>query len=870
MALKIVEKLFGTHSERELKRIMPLVDRIESLRPTMMEMSDEQLRAKTDEYKKRYADGETLDSLLPEAFATVREAARRVLGMEHYRVQLIGGIILHQGRIAEMKTGEGKTLVSTCPAYLNALTGRGVHIVTVNDYLAKRDAEWMGKCHEFLGLTVGVVLNSMEKDERREAYKKDITYITNNEDGFDYLRDNMVIYKEQLVQRDLVYAIIDEVDSVLIDEARTPLIISGQSGKSTKLYETCDILARQLKKGEASGEVTKMTAIMGEEITETGDFIVNEKDKVVTLTQEGIKKCERFFTIDNLSDPENIEIQNNIILALRAHNLMFRDRDYVVKDDEVLIVDEFTGRIMPGRRYSDGLHQAIEAKEGVDVRRESRTLATITLQNFFNKYDKTAGMTGTALTEEEEFREIYGLDVIEIPPNKKVIRVDHDDVVFGNHQAKIDAIVRDIIETHKTGQPVLVGTATIEGSEEISARLKKEGIKHNVLNAKFHEYEAQIVAEAGVRDAVTIATNMAGRGTDIKLGEGVAELGGLKIIGAQRHEARRIDNQLRGRAGRQGDPGDTRFYISLDDDLMRLFGSERMMKIFNALPQEEGMAIEHKMLSSTIEKAQKKIESNNFSIRRNLLQYDEVINEQRELIYAERRRVLHGEDMHGEILRMISEVMDREISSVIEEGTSPDSWDLELLNRTILPIAPIRPLSMNPEDYQGWTREKLVEDVVEKTKELYEAKKVEITEAFGSEEVFPEVERVYLLRTIDQKWMSHIDDMDQLRQGITLQAFAQKDPVVEYRYAGIDMFEEMTASIAHDIVTIMLHIRRKPEAEREQVAKVTGTNKDETATRQPVRRKAKKIGPNDPCPCGKCYPDGRPIKYKNCCGRNRK
>ncbi len=866
----LFDKLMGTHSERELKKVYPLVDKIEALGPEMAQLSDEALRAKTDEFKARLANGETLDDLLVEAFAVVREAATRVLGMRHYRVQLIGGVILHQGRIAEMKTGEGKTLVATLPSYLNALEGKGVHIVTVNDYLANRDAEWMGAVHRFLGLTVGVILNSMTPEERRAAYACDITYATNNELGFDYLRDNMAVYENQLVQRELHYAIIDEVDSVLIDEARTPLIISGQSGKSTALYNACDYLAKHMTRGERKGEINKMTAIMGEEVEETGDFIVNEKEKHVVLTEAGVHRVEQYFNLANLADAENLEYQHIITLALRANYLMARDKDYVVKDGEVLIVDEFTGRIMPGRRYSDGLHQAIEAKEGVDVRRESRTLATITLQNFFNKYDKTAGMTGTALTEEEEFREIYGLDVIEIPPNKKVIRVDHDDVVFGNHQAKIDAIVRDIIETHKTGQPVLVGTATIEGSEEISARLKKEGIKHNVLNAKFHEYEAQIVAEAGVRDAVTIATNMAGRGTDIKLGEGVAELGGLKIIGAQRHEARRIDNQLRGRAGRQGDPGDTRFYISLDDDLMRLFGSERMMKIFNALPQEEGMAIEHKMLSSTIEKAQKKIESNNFSIRRNLLQYDEVINEQRELIYAERRRVLHGEDMHGEILRMISEVMDREISSVIEEGTSPDSWDLELLNRTILPIAPIRPLSMNPEDYQGWTREKLVEDVVEKTKELYEAKKVEITESFGSEEVFPEVERVYLLRTIDQKWMSHIDDMDQLRQGITLQAFAQKDPVVEYRYAGIDMFEEMTASIAHDIVTIMLHIRRKPEAEREQVAKVTGTNKDETATRQPVRRKAKKIGPNDPCPCGKCYPDGRPIKYKNCCGRNRK
>ena len=789
--------------------------------------------------------------------------------MRHYRVQLIGGVILHQGRIAEMKTGEGKTLASTLPAYLNALEGKGVHIVTVNDYLANRDAEWMGAVHRFLGLSVGVILNSMNSDERRAAYQCDITYATNNELGFDYLRDNMAVYEKQLVQRELNYAIIDEVDSVLIDEARTPLIISGQSGKSTALYSTCDYLAKRMTKGERKGEINKMTVMMGDEIEETGDFIVNEKEKHVVLTEQGVKKVEDYFHLNNLADAENLEIQHVMTLALRANYLMFRDKNYVVKDGEVLIVDEFTGRIMPGRRYSDGLHQAIEAKEGVEVKRESRTLATITLQNFFNKYNKTAGMTGTALTEEEEFREIYGLDVIEIPPNKKVIRVDHDDLVFGTHREKINAIVEEIIETHKKGQPVLVGTITIEGSEEISNRLRKEGIPHTVLNAKFHEKEAEIVAHAGERGAVTIATNMAGRGTDIKLGDGVAELGGLKIIGTERHESRRIDNQLRGRAGRQGDPGDTRFFISLEDDLMRLFGSDKMMKVFNALSHEDGMAIEHKMLSNAVEKAQKKIESNNFAIRKNLLEYDQVNNEQRELIYEERRRVLKGENMHDEIVRMIGDVIKAEVNDVIDEGQAPEEWNLLLLNRTLLPIAPIKPLSMNKDDYKGYTIDRLVDEVTEQVKDLYAKKEQEITEETGSAETFREVERVFLLKVIDNKWMSHIDDMDQLRQSISLQAYAQKDPVVEYRYAGIQMFDEMIAAISKDIVMIMLHIRKKPEVERKQEVKVTGTNKDDSGPKKPVQRKNKKVQPNDPCPCGKCYPDGRPIKYKNCCGRNK-
>ena len=865
----IFSKIMGTHSERELKRVYPIVDKIEAMGPAMEKLSDEELRAKTDEFKKRLSEGETLDDLLVEAYAVVREAATRVLGMRHYRVQLIGGVILHQGRIAEMKTGEGKTLVSTLPAYLNALEGKGVHIVTVNDYLANRDAEWMGEVHRFLGLSVGVILNSMNPDERRAAYQCDITYATNNELGFDYLRDNMAVYEKQLVQRELNYAIIDEVDSVLIDEARTPLIISGQSGKSTALYNTCDYLAKRMTKGERKGEINKMTVMMGEEVEETGDFIVNEKEKHVVLTEQGVKKVEEYFHLNNLADADNLEIQHVMTLALRANYLMFRDKNYVVKDGEVLIVDEFTGRIMPGRRYSDGLHQAIEAKEGVEVKRESRTLATITLQNFFNKYNKTAGMTGTALTEEEEFREIYGLDVIEIPPNKKVIRVDHDDLVFGTHREKINAIVEEIIETHQKGQPVLVGTITIEGSEEISNRLRKEGIPHTVLNAKFHEKEAEIVAHAGERGAVTIATNMAGRGTDIKLGDGVAELGGLKIIGTERHESRRIDNQLRGRAGRQGDPGDTRFFISLEDDLMRLFGSDKMMKVFNALSHEDGMAIEHKMLSNAVEKAQKKIESNNFAIRKNLLEYDQVNNEQRELIYEERRRVLKGESMHDEIVRMIGDVVKAEINDVIDEGQTPAEWNLLLLNRTLLPIAPIKPLSMNKDDYKGYTTERLIDEVTEQVKELYAKKEQEITEETGSAETFREVERVFLLKVIDNKWMSHIDDMDQLRQSISLQAYAQKDPVVEYRYAGIEMFEEMIAAISKDIVMIMLHIRKKPEVERKQEVKVTGTNKDDSGPKKPVQRKSKKVQPNDPCPCGKCYPDGRPIKYKNCCGRNQ-
>ena len=820
--MKVAEKLFGTHSSRELKRITPIVDKIEALRPEMQKLSDEELRAKTREYKERYQKGETLDSLLPEAFATVREAAKRVLGMEHYRVQLIGGIILHQGRIAEMKTGEGKTLVSTLPAYLNALTGRGVHIVTVNDYLANRDAEWMGKVHEFLGLTVGVVLNDMKNDERRKQYACDITYITNNELGFDYLRDNMVIYKEQLVQRDLCYCIIDEVDSVLIDEARTPLIISGQSGKSTKLYETCDILAHQMERGEASAEMTKMTAIMGEEIVETGDFIVNEKDKIVTLTEQGVHKVEEFFHIENLSDPENMEIQHNIILALRANYLMFRDKDYVVKDDEVLIVDEFTGRIMPGRRYSDGLHQAIEAKEHVKVRRESKTLATITFQNFFNKYEKKAGMTGTALTEEQEFRDIYGMDVIEIPTNRPVIRKDLEDAVYMTQKEKFHAVVEAVKEAHAKNQPVLVGTVTIETSELLSRMLKKEGIKHQVLNAKFHELEAEIVAHAGEAGTVTIATNMAGRGTDIKLDDVAKEAGGLKIIGTERHESRRIDNQLRGRSGRQGDPGESRFYISLEDDLMRLFGSEKLMTVFKSLGVPENEQIEHKMLSSAIEKAQRKIEGNNYGIRKNLLEYDQVNNEQREIIYKERRRVLDGESMRDSIFKMITDTIDNVVDLCIGENADPEDWNLTELNEVLIPVIPVKVIQR--EDVRKMSKNQLKQHLKEEAVKLYEEKEAEFPEI----EQIRELERVLLLKVIDQKWMDHIDDMDQLREGIGLQAYGQRNPKVEYKMTAYDMFNEMLASIQQDTLRLLYHVRIEQKVEREQVAKVTGTNKDET------------------------------------------
>ena len=847
----LFSKVIGTHSEREVKRVIPIVDKIESLEPEMEKLSDEELRGKTAEFKKRLADKETLDDILPEAYAVVREASKRTIGLRHFRVQLIGGVILHQGRITEMRTGEGKTLVSTLPAYLNALEGKGVHIVTVNDYLAKRDAEWMGQIHEFLGLTVGVILNSMDNDERREAYNCDITYATNNELGFDYLRDNMVIYKEQLVQRDLHYAIVDEVDSVLIDEARTPLIISGSSGKSTKIYEACDNLVRQLKKGTEK-ELSKMDIIMKEDNNETGDYVANEKEKTVNLTEQGIKKVERFFHLENLADPENLEIQHCVNLSLRAHALMHLDKDYVVKDDQVLIVDEFTGRIMPGRRYSDGLHQAIEAKEHVKVKRESKTLATITFQNFFNKYDKKCGMTGTALTEEKEFREIYGMDVVEVPTNLPVKRIDHNDSVYKTKREKLNAIVEDIVASHEKGQPVLVGTITIDASEELSQLLKKRGIPHKVLNAKFHELEAEIIADAGQIGAVTIATNMAGRGTDIKLGEGVTELGGLKIIGTERHESRRIDNQLRGRAGRQGDPGESKFYISLEDDLMRLFGSQNLMQMFNSLGMPEGEQIQHKMLNKAIERAQKKIESNNYGIRKNLLEYDQINNEQREIIYAERRKVLDGDDMRDTIISMIDELVEKYVNMVIGDDQGPSEWNLKELNEILIPMIPVKPVTG-----EGCgSKQELIQNLKEEALRLYETKEAE----FPEPEQIREIERVIILKVTDSRWMDHIDDMDQLRQGIGLQAFGQRDPVVEYRLQGYDMFNDMTESIREATVKMLMHVRIEQKVEREQVAEVTGTNKDDSAN-APVVRKSEKISRNAPCPCG----SGK--KYKYCCGR---
>ena len=853
----LISKVFGTYSEREIKRIRPIVDKILSYREDMMNLSDMELKDKTTEFKDRLSKGETLDDILPEAYAVVREAARRVLNTEHYPVQLMGGIILHQGRISEMRTGEGKTQTCLLPAYLNALEGKGVHVVTVNDYLAKRDAEWMGQVHQFLGLTVGCVLNSMEAEERRNAYNCDITYITNNELGFDYLRDNMVIYKEKLVQRELHYAIVDEVDSVLIDEARTPLIISGQSGKSTKLYEACDVLARQLKRGTEK-EMSKLDYIMKEEKKEDGDFIVNEKDKVVNLTEEGVRRVEQFFRIENLADPENLEIQHNIILALRAHYLMTKDQEYVVKDDQVLIVDEFTGRIMPGRRFSDGLHQAIEAKEHVKIKRESKTLATITFQNFFNKYDKKCGMTGTALTEEQEFRNIYGMDVVTIPTNKPVARIDYQDAVYKTRRGKLNAVVEEVIESQAKGQPVLVGTINIDASEEISKLLTKRGIKHRVLNAKYHDMEAEIVAEAGIHGTVTIATNMAGRGTDIKLDDEAKAAGGLKIIGTERHESRRIDNQLRGRAGRQGDPGESRFFISLEDDIMRLFGSEKLMGLFQAVGIGENDKIEHRLLTNAIENAQKKIENNNYSIRKNLLEYDQVMNDQREIIYKERLRVLNGESMRDSIFAMIMDTVESKVDMCISDETNCVDWDFVELEELILPIIPLKNIVPTPEELKkGMKKDEYKQRLKEEAASLYEAKEAE----FPEEEHLREFERIILLKVIDRKWMDHIDDMEQLRQGIGLQAYGQKDPLVEYRVSGFDMFDEMTASIKEDTVRALMHVRVEQKVEREQVAKVTGTNKDETLAKGPKVRDEKKVYPNDPCPCGSGH------KYKQCCGR---
>ena len=856
--MSIFDKVFGSHSEKEIKRISKTVDKIEALDQEMQKLSDEELRNKTTEFKDRLKMGETLDDILPEAFAVVREASSRTTGLKHYRVQLIGGIILHQGRIAEMRTGEGKTLVATLPAYLNALEGEGVHIVTVNDYLATRDAKWMGQIHEFLGLKVGVVTNEMNSDARRAAYDCDITYITNNELGFDYLRDNMVIDKADLVQRDLHYAIVDEVDSVLIDEARTPLIISGQSNKSTELYRACDILARKMERGSSDGELSKMDILMNEDIEEDGDFLVNEKDKQIMLTADGVKKVEDFFHIENLADPDNLAIQHNIILALRAHNLMFRDKDYVVKDDEVLIVDEFTGRIMPGRRYSDGLHQAIEAKEHVKVKRESKTLATITFQNFFNKYAKKAGMTGTAQTEEQEFREIYGMDVVVIPTNKPVIRVDHNDAIYKTKREKMNAVVEEILESHKKGQPVLVGTITIETSEELSKMLKKRRIKHNVLNAKFHEKEAEIISHAGEIGAVTIATNMAGRGTDIVLEDGVAELGGLKIIGTERHESRRIDNQLRGRAGRQGDPGESKFYLSLEDDLMRLFGSERMIAIYNALGIPEGEEIQHKSISRTIEKAQKKIENNNFGIRKNLLDYDRVNNDQREVIYKERRRVLDGDDMRQSVLKMMKDTVENRVSQIVSDELVPEEWDIAALNAELIPIIPLQKIELTEQEKKSGKVQNLIKRLQDETVELYESREKEF-EGFD----LREIERIILLKVIDRKWMDHIDDMDQLREGIGMQAYGQRDPVVEYRLVGFDMFNDMIKAIQEETTGALFHVQIEQKLQKEEAPKITGTNKDVQMPKTPYVRKGAKVGRNDPCPCG----SGK--KYKKCCGRNK-
>lgn len=869
-------KNLNNKSKREIKKLSKMVDAIEALDEKMQALSDDELRAKTREFKDRLIAGETLDDLLVEAFAVVREAADRVLHMKPYRVQLMGGIVLHQGRIAEMKTGEGKTLVSTLPAYLNALEGKGVHIVTVNDYLAERDANWMGQVHRFLDLSVGVILNEYNNADRKAAYDCDITYITNNELGFDYLRDNMVMYKKDLVQRDLHYAIVDEVDSVLIDEARTPLIISGQGTKSTDLYKACDVLAQDMERGTSDGELSKIDAIMGVDIEEDGDFLVNEKDKQVMLTAEGVKKVEEFFHIKNLANPKNLEIQHNVILALRAHNLMFKDKDYVVKDGEVLIVDEFTGRIMPGRRYSDGLHQAIEAKEHVEIKDESRTLATITFQNFFNKYDKKAGMTGTAKTEEKEFIDIYGMDVVEIPTNKPVARIDHEDSVYLTKKEKLNAVVEEIEKTHKTGQPVLVGTVNIAVSEELSGLLTQKEIKHSVLNAKFHKFEAEIISHAGEKGAVTIATNMAGRGTDIKLGEGVTELGGLKIIGTERHESRRIDNQLRGRAGRQGDPGESKFYLSLEDDLMRLFGSEKMMKVYKALKVPEGHEIQDKSVSKQIEKAQKRIESNNFGIRRNLLDYDKVNNEQREEIYKERRRVLDGESMRDVIYKMINDVVKDDVEMVA--GIKPlAQLDLNQLNLTLRNEIPLAKITLSDEEKKKNDKRAFIERLQKEALEVYHKKEKEFNEftkvnrpddvELGEEDAalyndgIREVERVILLKVIDSKWMNHIDNMEQLRESIGLQAYAQKDPVVQYKFIGYNMFKEMAKNVRHETINAMMHVQieRKEETKPQMVTQAPTSER--LIQHGPYKRATPKIGRNDKCPCG----SGK--KYKNCCGR---
>ena len=861
----LLEKIFGNYSEKEIKKITPIVDKIMAYEDEYAALSDEALRAKTDEFKERYKNGESLDDILPEAFATVREAAYRTLGYRHFRVQLIGGIVLHQGRIAEMKTGEGKTLVATLPSYLNALTGKGVHVVTVNDYLAKRDSDWMGQVHRFLGLSVGVILNNMNNLERHMNYNCDITYGTNNEFGFDYLRDNMVVKKEHMVQRGLVFALIDEVDSVLIDEARTPLIISGSGDASTQLYEIADRFVKTLTKGRIVNEEDALNPMVKEDLIEEGDFVVDEKMKTVNLTQDGVTKAEKFFRIETLTDPENMNILHHINNALKANYQMAKDKDYVEKDGEILIVDEFTGRIMPGRRYSDGLHQAIEAKEGVKVNKESKTLATITFQNFFNKYEKKAGMTGTAQTEEQEFRNIYNMDVVQIPTNRPVIRKDLNDIVYKTERAKFKAVANDVEAAHAKGQPVLVGTISIEKSEELSSLLKKRGIPHQVLNAKYHEKEAEIVALAGQMGAVTIATNMAGRGTDIKLGEGVKEIGGLKIIGTERHESRRIDNQLRGRAGRQGDPGESRFYISLEDDLMRLFGGDRTMKIVDTLGLEEDDPIENKMLGKAIENAQKKVEGNNFATRKHLLEYDQVMNEQRETIYAERKRVLYGEDLRDSIINMMKTIIDYAIEKSFAQEKLPEDWDLKTLNEYLLPIIPVGPITISDEEIKTITKEKLAESIFEKAKALYAAKEEEINavEEEGEENRMRDLERYIMLRVIDQKWMDHIDDMDQMKQGIGLHSIGQKDPLIEYKYTSFDMFEELNLNIQIETVRALMHVRvvQKPIEIKEEERQMF-TNKDDSVAKEPIKNSEPKVGRNDPCPCG----SGK--KYKNCCGKD--
>ncbi|MEG2337944.1 MAG: preprotein translocase subunit SecA, partial [Clostridium sp.] len=830
--MNFFRKLFGSYSDKEVKRIQPIVDQIEALDESMKSLTDEELKAKTAEFKERLANGETLDDILVEAFAVVREAAYRVLNMKHYNVQLIGGIVLHQGRIAEMRTGEGKTLVATTAAYLNALSGKGVHVVTVNDYLARRDSEEMGQVYEFLGLTTGVIIHGLDASERRAAYNADITYGTNNEFGFDYLRDNMVIFKEERVQRPLNFAIVDEVDSILIDEARTPLIISGEGDKSTHLYSYADGFVKTLTREE--------------------DFTVDEKQRGILMTDKGVEKAEKFFSLDNYADPENMEIQHHVIQALKAHNLMQRDIDYVVRDGEIIIVDEFTGRLMDGRRYSDGLHQAIEAKEGVKIERESKTLATITFQNYFRIYNKISGMTGTAQTEEAEFREIYGLDVVVIPTNKPVQRDDFADIVYKTEKAKFNAIVDDIVEISKTGQPMLVGTISIEKSELLSSMLKRRGVKHQVLNAKHHEKEAEIISHAGEKGMVTIATNMAGRGTDIKLGEGAEPAGGLMIIGTERHESRRIDNQLRGRSGRQGDRGASRFYISLEDDLMRLFGSERIKDVTEKLGLADDEPIESKMVSNAIEQAQKRVEGNNFDVRKNVLQYDNVMNKQRQIIYGQRSQVLEGENFKEHITEMIRGVVDAAVDAHLPANVNEDQWDYEGLIKYLSDVAYIDSL-MDVEEAKKLSRSELTTVINDKMDEIYAAKEEEIGENIR------EIERVVLLRVVDTKWMDHIDAMDKLKQGIGLRAYRQKDPAVEYRFEGMNMFEEMIFAIKEDTVRYLYRVQAEKKIERERVAEPTGAShgSGEPAKKEP-RKVADKAGRNDACSCG----SGK--KFKNC------